>query len=78
MPTAKTIFEEIFDNEKTFQLFCSIAASGEAHGSCALRSIFLITGSESPFRGQAVRGLDGECLSREHCGPCIASVAIKE
>src|SRR5215467_8340812 len=32
MPTAKTIFEEIFDNERTFQLFCSIAASGEAQG----------------------------------------------
>jgi rubrerythrin len=32
MPTAKTIFEEIFDNENTFQLFCSIAASGEAQG----------------------------------------------
>ena len=32
MPTARTIFEEIFDNEEAFQLFCSIAASGEAQG----------------------------------------------
>jgi len=32
MPTAKTIFEEIFDNENAFRLFCSIAASGEAQG----------------------------------------------
>ena len=32
MPTAKAIFEEIFDNENAFRLFCSIAASGEAQG----------------------------------------------
>ena len=32
MPTARTIFEEIFDNEEAFRLFCSIAASGEAQG----------------------------------------------
>jgi hypothetical protein len=32
MPTARTIFEEIFDNDEAFQLFCSIAASGEAQG----------------------------------------------
>jgi hypothetical protein len=32
MTVAKRIFEEIFDNEKAFQLFCSIAASGEAQG----------------------------------------------
>jgi hypothetical protein len=32
MPTARTIFSEIFANDETFQLFCSIAASGEAQG----------------------------------------------
>src|SRR5271166_3151014 len=32
MPTAKTIFNEIFTNDEAFQLFCSIAASGEAQG----------------------------------------------
>jgi rubrerythrin len=32
MPTAGTIYEEIFDNDRAFQLFCSIAASGEAQG----------------------------------------------
>lgn len=32
MPTARAIYEEIFDNDRAFQLFCSIAASGEAQG----------------------------------------------
>jgi len=32
MPTARTIYQEIFDNDRAFQLFCSIAASGEAQG----------------------------------------------
>jgi hypothetical protein len=32
MPTARTILNEIFDNDEAFQLFCSIAASGEAQG----------------------------------------------
>ncbi len=32
MLSARGIFEEIFDNEEAFQLFCSIAASGEAQG----------------------------------------------
>jgi rubrerythrin len=30
--TVRTIFEEIFDNDEAFQLFCSIAASDEAQG----------------------------------------------
>jgi hypothetical protein len=30
--TAGSIFAEIFDNDEAFQLFCSIAASGEAQG----------------------------------------------
>ena len=32
MVTAGSIFAEIFDNDEAFQLFCSIAASGEAQG----------------------------------------------
>src|SRR5215471_2716105 len=32
MPTVRSIYEEIFDNDEAFQLFCSIAASGEAQG----------------------------------------------
>ena len=30
MLSAKTIFQEIFDNDEAFRLFCSIAAAGEA------------------------------------------------
>src|SRR5215510_9312761 len=32
MPAGKRMFENIFDNERAFRLFCSIAASGEAQG----------------------------------------------
>ncbi len=32
MLAAKAVFEQIFDNDEAFQLFCSIAASGEAQG----------------------------------------------
>ena len=32
MPTARTIFSEIFADDEAFQLFCSIAARGEAQG----------------------------------------------
>ncbi len=32
MLSARTVFQEIFDNDEAFQLFCSIAASGEAQG----------------------------------------------
>jgi len=32
MLSAKAIFEEIFDNDEAFRLFCSIAASGEDQG----------------------------------------------
>src|SRR5215475_2574773 len=32
MLSAQTIYEEIFDNDQAFQLFCSIAASDEAQG----------------------------------------------
>jgi len=30
--SGRAVFEEIFDNDEAFQLFCSIAASGEAQG----------------------------------------------
>jgi hypothetical protein len=32
MLSAKSLFQEILDNDESFQLFCSIAASGEAQG----------------------------------------------
>ncbi|MFD7559863.1 ferritin-like domain-containing protein [Streptomyces sp. NPDC059533] len=32
MLSARSVFQEIVDNDETFQLFCSIAASGEAQG----------------------------------------------
>ena len=32
MLSARSIFEEIFDNDEAFRLFCSIAAGGEAQG----------------------------------------------
>jgi hypothetical protein len=32
MPFARAIFQEIFDNDEAFRLFCSIAASDEAQG----------------------------------------------
>ena len=35
MLSAKAIFEQIFDDDEAFRLFCSIAASGEAQGGWA-------------------------------------------
>ncbi|MFJ4921515.1 ferritin-like domain-containing protein [Streptomyces sp. NPDC088725] len=32
MLSARSLFQEILDNDRSFQLFCSIAASGEAQG----------------------------------------------
>ena len=32
MLSAKSLFQEILDNDESFRLFCSIAASGEAQG----------------------------------------------
>lgn len=32
MLSAKSVFQEIFDHDESFRLFCSIAASGEAQG----------------------------------------------
>ena len=55
MLSAKTVFEEIFDNDEAFRLFCSIAASGDysqsndcgatvaAGGSCTVNVTFTPT-----------------------------------
>lgn len=32
MLSAKSLFQEIIDNDESFRLFCSIAASGESQG----------------------------------------------
>ncbi len=32
MLSNRTLFQEILDNDESFRLFCSIAASGEAQG----------------------------------------------
>jgi hypothetical protein len=32
MLSAKSLFQEILDNDESFRLFCSIAASGESQG----------------------------------------------
>lgn len=32
MPSARSLFQEILDNDESFRLFCSIAASGETQG----------------------------------------------
>jgi len=56
MPTAKTIFEEIFDNEEAFQLFCSIAASGEAQGGWENgRIAALVPGAEQELAPKIAR-----------------------
>src|SRR5215472_10208077 len=56
MPTAKTIFEEIFDNEEAFQLFCSIAASGEAQGGWENgRIAALVPGAEADLAPKIAR-----------------------
>jgi rubrerythrin len=56
MPTAKKIFEEIFDNENAFQLFCSIAASGEAQGGWENgRIAALVPGAEQDLAPKIAR-----------------------
>jgi hypothetical protein len=32
MLSARAVFDDIFDHDEAFQLFCSIAASGESQG----------------------------------------------
>lgn len=60
MPIARTIFEEIFDNDEAFQLFCSIAASDEAQGGWEnARIAALVPGAQRDLAPKIVRhGLD--------------------
>jgi hypothetical protein len=62
MPTARTIYEEIFDNDRAFQLFCSIAASGEAQGGWENgRIAVLVSGPERDLAPKIARhGADEE------------------
>ena len=56
MPTAKSIFEEIFDNDEAFQLFCSIAASDEAQGGWEnSRIAALVPGAQRDLAPKIVR-----------------------
>ena len=36
MLSAKSLFQEILDDDESFRLFCSIAAGGEAQGGPAV------------------------------------------
>jgi hypothetical protein len=50
MLSARTIYGEIFDNDKAFGLFCSIAASGEAQGGWENGQIAaLVPGSQAAY-----------------------------
>jgi hypothetical protein len=56
MLTTRTIFEEIFDNDEAFQLFCSIAASGEAQGGWENgRIAALVPGSQADLAPKIAR-----------------------
>ena len=56
MLTTRTIFEEIFDNDEAFQLFCSIAAAGEAQGGWENgRIAALVPGSQADLAPKIAR-----------------------
>jgi hypothetical protein len=56
MSRIKNIFDEIFDNEEAFQLFCSIAASGEAQGGWENgRIAALVPGAEQDLAPKIAR-----------------------
>lgn len=56
MFSARTIFEEIFDNDEAFQLFCSIAASGEGQGGWENgRIAALVPGSQADLAPKIAR-----------------------
>jgi hypothetical protein len=56
MLSARTIFEEIFDNDEAFRLFCSIAASGEAQGGWENgRIAALVPGSQAGLAPKIAR-----------------------
>src|SRR5437868_5746139 len=56
MLSARTIYEEIFDNDEAFGLFCSIAASGEAQGGWENGKIAaLVPGSQAGLVAKIAR-----------------------
>ncbi|MEV0321793.1 ferritin-like domain-containing protein [Streptomyces sp. NPDC050658] len=56
MLSAKSVFEEILDNDESFRLFCSIAASGESQGGWENgRIAALIPASERALAPKVVR-----------------------
>ena len=56
MFSARTIYEEIFDNDEAFRLFCSIAASGEAQGGWENgRIAALVPGSQAQLAPKIAR-----------------------
>jgi hypothetical protein len=56
MLSARTIYEEIFDNDEAFGLFCSIAASGEAQGGWENGKIAaLVPGSQAGLAAKIAR-----------------------
>jgi hypothetical protein len=71
MLSARAIFEEIFDNDEAFQLFCSIAASGEMQGGWENGQIAaLAPGSQRDLASKITRhGADEDKHGRtEHAG----------
>ncbi|WP_128375497.1 ferritin-like domain-containing protein [Streptomyces cavernae] len=56
MLSAKSLFQEILDNDESFRLFCSIAASGEAQGGWEnARIAALVPQSESAMAPKITR-----------------------
>ncbi|KUJ67223.1 hypothetical protein ACZ90_29495 [Streptomyces albus subsp. albus] len=56
MLSAKSLFQEIFDNDESFRLFCSIAASGEAQGGWENgRIAALVPDSQRPLAPRITR-----------------------
>jgi len=56
MFSARKVFEEIFDNDEAFRLFCSIAASGEAQGGWENgRIAALVPGSQAGLAAKIAR-----------------------
>ena len=56
MLSGRTIYGEIFDNDEAFRLFCSVAASGEAHGGWEnSRIAALVPGSQAGLAPKIAR-----------------------
>ncbi|GGJ01873.1 ferritin-like domain-containing protein [Streptomyces brasiliensis] len=56
MLSARSLFQEILDNDESFRLFCSIAASGESQGGWENRRIAaLVPRSERPLAPKIAR-----------------------